>query len=39
MNEAEVVLVMNYVKGTDLERLLFSKKHAKEVSVGVVSSN
>lgn len=32
MSEAEVVLVMNFVKGTDLERVLFSKKYAKEVS-------
>ena len=33
MSEAEVVLVMNFVKGTDLERVLFSKKYAKQVSL------
>ena len=38
MSEAEVVLVMNFVKGTDLERVLFSKKYAKEVSLVTIQS-
>ena len=35
MSEAKVVLVMNYVKVANLERVLFSKKYGREVSISI----
>ena len=36
MNDEEVVLVMNFVEGSSLERLIFSKKHGQEVKLYII---